>query len=367
LAALVWYLILIMIVVASGYSMFVYATEKPPVEEIEKARTKLAAAKGKMAGKYAGASLKDAEDYFEQAMEEWKRQNNTFFVFRDYSRTTELALNSYQRSITALEEAGKSRNKLRYNAETRLENLSHRIAYFEKYYKNLALNPSTIKIFSTGKNKFAEARIEFKAEEYLNAQKHVLKAEEAISKAEKQAHLKLAEFYRNYPLWEKNTKMAIQLSKKGQTVFLIDKLDAKLIILKAGKEYKTFPVEFGDNWMMDKIKSGDNATPEGIYNVQVKKERSNTKYYKALLLDYPNKEDQKTFNLLVRSGKIPKNSRIGGLIEIHGEGGRGINWTEGCIALDNKEMDVVYSQCNINTPVIIVGARKSLEEYLNQG
>jgi murein L,D-transpeptidase YafK len=119
--------------------------------------------------------------------------------------------------------------------------------------------------------------------------------------------------------------------------------------------------------MMDKIKSGDNATPEGIYNVQVKKERSNTKYYKALLLDYPNKEDQKTFNQLVRSGKIPKNSRIGGLIEIHGEGGRGINWTEGCIALDNKEMDVVYSQCNINTPVIIVGARKSLEEYLNQG
>jgi hypothetical protein len=69
LAALVWYLILIMIVVASGYSMFVYATEKPPVEEIEKARTKLAAAKGKMAGKYAGASLKDAEDYLSR---QWK-------------------------------------------------------------------------------------------------------------------------------------------------------------------------------------------------------------------------------------------------------------------------------------------------------
>lgn len=332
---------------------------------MDKARESLAAAKEKLAGKYAGNSLKDAEELFTQAMEEWRLQNKTFFMLRDYTRTTELALNSYSRSLTAIAEADKSKTKLKYSAETRLENLRRKISYFEKYYKKLALSSSTVKLFSSGKTTFTEAQIEFKSKEYINAIKLILKAEESVSKAEKQAHLKLATFYRDYPEWEKNMRTAYQLSKKGQTVFLIDKLDASLVILKAGREYKTFPVEFGSNWMGDKTVSGDKATPEGIYKVQVKKDRSGTKYHKALLLDYPNGEDRKRYNQLVRTGKISKSTGIGGLIEIHGEGGRGIHWTDGCVALDNKEMDVVYSQSSINTPVVIVGARQTLEEYLN--
>lgn len=360
-----FYLFVGLAVIASGYSLFIYATVKPPLEEIEKARTALAAAKGKMAGKYAGELLTEAEGNFDQAIEDWKKQNSLFFIFRDYTRTTQLALNSYDRSLAALDETGKSKNKLKYSAENRLNKLEQKISYFEKHYETLALNPAIHKLFVSGKTKFSEAKIEYKAQEYLNAVKHILKAEEAINKAEKQAHLKLAEFYRNYPEWEKNTRMAYRLSSKGQTVFLIDKLDASLTILKSGKEYKMFRVEFGDNWMADKTMSGDKATPEGIYKVQVKKGRSKTKYHKALLIDYPNKEDRSRYNKLVQSGKIPKNTGIGGLIEIHGEGGKGIHWTDGCIAMENSEMDFVFSQCNVNTPVIIVGARQTLEEYLN--
>ena len=146
---------------------------------------------------------------------------------------------------------------------------------------------------------------------------------------------------------------------------MIDKLEASLIVLKSGKEHRTIPVEFGDNWMSDKIMAGDMATPEGIYKVQAKKGLTKTRFYKALLLDYPNNDDRKKYQQMVHSGKIPKNKSIGGLIEIHGEGGKGIHWTEGCVALDNNAMDYVFNQSNINTPVIIVGARQSLEEYLN--
>lgn len=347
------------------YSLYIYATIKPPLEEIGQARATLAAARGKHAGKYAGGPLREAEDYFEQALQEWKKQNNTFFAFRDYSLTSELAIKSYNRSVAALDEAGKSKNRVMYSAGTRLENLGRKIDHFEKYYKNLDLKPSTIKSFNTGKTRFLEARIEFKSEEYVNALKHLLKAEENISQAEKQAHLQLVEFYSNYNVWEKNLKTAYQLSKKGQTVLLVDKLDASLTVLKSGNEFRKFRVEFGNNWMADKTRAGDKATPEGIYRVQAKKERSKTIYHKALLLDYPNKEDQKRYNQLVSSGKISKNTGIGGLIEIHGEGGKGIHWTDGCVALDNKEMDFVFSQCSINTPVIIVGASVPLEEYLN--
>jgi tetratricopeptide (TPR) repeat protein len=358
-------LFLAFMLVASGYSMFIYASVKPPVDDIGKARTALAEAKAQLAGKYAGESLKEAEQYFDQAMEEWQKQNSIFFVFRNYTFTTDLALKSYSRAVAALDEAGKSKSKLRYNAENRLNSLNQKISYFEKYYKNLALKPHTIKLFNAGKTKYFEANIEFKAEEYINALKLILKAEEHISQAEKQAHLRLAEFYHDYPIWEKNVKTAYQLSKKGQTVILIDKLDASLTILKSGKEYKTIPVEFGANWMGDKMMAGDKATPEGIYKVQVKKDRSRTIYYKALLLDYPNREDEKRYNHLVRSGKISKSTGIGNLIEIHGDGGKGIHWTDGCIALDNKEMDLVFSQSSVNTPVIIVGARQTLEEYLD--
>lgn len=363
--ALVFFPAIAVVIAGMAYLFYVSVTVKPPLEEINKARSALAEAKDNRAGKYAGESLKEAEEYFIQAMEEWRLQNNTFFMLRDYTLTTELALNSYNYSLTAVIEADKTKNKLKYSTENRLQNLEQKISCFENYYKKLALNPSTVKLFNNGKTKFTEAQVEFKEQEYISSLKLILKAEEAITKAEKQAHLKLAAFYNNYPEWERNTRAAYQLSKKGQTVFLIDKLDAALVILKAGKEYKTFHVEFGSNWMGDKTISGDMATPEGIYKVQEKKGRSDTKYYKALLLDYPNKEDQKKYNHLVRDGKISKGTGIGGLIEIHGEGGKGIHWTDGCVALENKEMDVVFSQSSINTPVIIVGARHTLEEYLN--
>lgn len=68
---------------------------------------------------------------------------------------------------------------------------------------------------------------------------------------------------------------------------------------------------------------------------------------------------------MVKSGEISRKTGIGSLIEIHGDGGKGVHWTDGCVALENKEMDVVFSQSNVNTPVIIVGSRLSLEDYLN--
>jgi hypothetical protein len=53
----------------------------------------------------------------------------------------------------------------------------------------------------------------------------------------------------------KNTKLAYNLSKKGQTVILVDKIQSTLILLKGGKEIKTFSAEFGKSWMGDKLYS----------------------------------------------------------------------------------------------------------------
>lgn len=359
------YLFLCVFILLAGYSVVVYTSNKPPIEEINLARETLASAKNKLAGRYAGETLREAESLYNQLMNEWKIQNDKFFVFRDYTLTQDLAVKSHKLSASAGDEAKNIRDKLKNNVENDLENLKQQIDKFEKYYKNLVLERSTLELFNMGKTHFLEARIEFDKKEYRQASKLAHIASENLSQAEKSAHLKLVSFYEGYPLWQKNTRLAYRLSKKGQTVILIDKMASLCIVLKAGKEFKTFPAEFGLSWMGDKNMIGDKATPEGIYKVMEKKSKSRTKYYKALLLDYPNKDDQKRYDQLVKSGKISKNTGIGGLIEIHGDGGKGVHWTDGCIALNNKEMDVVYNQCSVNTPVIIVGSRQTLEEYLN--
>ena len=358
-------LFFVTIILALGYSVFIYITVKPPLEEINSARETLALAKTKMAGRYANETLKEAESLYNWSMKEWEIQNSKFFVFRDYSVTRDLALKSIDKSTNAGNKAINVKDKLQKNVESQLSTLKNQIAKFEKYYKSLVLGKATINAFNKGKTQFLEAQIEYKKKDFQQAVKIAQKSSENISQAEKAAHFRLVEFYKDYPTWEKNTKLAYNLSKKGQTVILVDKIQSSLILLKGGKEVKTFSAEFGKSWMGDKLYAGDKATPEGVYKVVEKKSNGRTKYHKALLINYPNNEDQNRYNKMVKSGEISKKTHIGGLIEIHGDGGKGVHWTDGCVALENSEMDAVFKQASVNTTVIIVGSRLPLEDYLN--
>jgi len=85
------------------------------------------------------------------------------------------------------------------------------------------------------------------------------------------------------------------------------------------------------------------------------KGRGQTLYYKALLLDYPNREDLQRIAAAKDQGIIPRNAGPGALIEIHGEGGRGVDWTNGCVAVTNPQMDQLFQWVRVGTPVTIVG------------
>lgn len=116
--------------------------------------------------------------------------------------------------------------------------------------------------------------------------------------------------------------------------------------------------------MGNKHRMGDKATPEGTYKIVNKFQGKETPYHKALAIDYPNTDDKEKFRNDLSKGNIPSYSRIGGGIEIHGGGGRGVDWTEGCIALTDKEIDLVFNLVRIGTPVTIVGSLKNIEEVL---
>jgi len=130
----------------------------------------------------------------------------------------------------------------------------------------------------------------------------------------------------------------------------------RLTLYHRGAPVASYDVDLGFNWTADKLHEGDGATPEGRYRVVARLGKKASIYYKALLLDYPNAGDRAEFARARRSGQLPAGARIGGLIEIHGGGGRNQDWTEGCVALANEDMDRVFERAGVGTPVTIVGS-----------
>jgi lipoprotein-anchoring transpeptidase ErfK/SrfK len=156
--------------------------------------------------------------------------------------------------------------------------------------------------------------------------------------------------------WRSWADSAVRESRlTGKTVIVVDKLRRRLTVYRGGERVVSFSAELGANGLQRKAHSGDRATPEGAYRVVDRKEGRRTNFYKALLIDYPNDEDRERFANGKRVGTIPRRAGIGSLIEIHGEGGEGKDWTDGCVALVNQDMDWVYDRAPVGTLVVIVG------------
>lgn len=160
----------------------------------------------------------------------------------------------------------------------------------------------------------------------------------------------------NLRQWRRLVDEAVARSKRERTtVFVVDKLKRKLHVYANGHRVATYEAELGTKGLKRKLHSGDQATPEGHYKVTEVRGPGRTKYYKALMLDYPNAEDRARYAHGRRTGQVPLRAGIGSLIEIHGDGGLGRDWTDGCVALTNADMDKVFARARVGTPVTIVG------------
>lgn len=133
---------------------------------------------------------------------------------------------------------------------------------------------------------------------------------------------------------------------------LILKKDHVMELQAGGKVIRTYKVALGQGGLGPKKREGDALTPEGRYVIDAKYEHS--KYYKALHVSYPNAEDRKR---AARMGVPP-----GGAIMIHGlPNGKGwvgarhrlFDWTLGCIAVTDEEIDEVWSLVPVGIPVEI--------------
>lgn len=201
-----------------------------------------------------------------------------------------------------------------------------------------------------------EARILMKENRFISLEKRLPIVEIHLNKVQEGIYPVLARYQHPEFIakWKRWAREAIEESREKDIYsILIVKSEKKLILYKGGEPVKIYPVGFGKNGWMDKLQSKDHATPEGRYQIIGKNPRS--KYFKALLINYPNEEDRREFERLKKKGLLGKKATIGGLIEIHG-GGKD-NLTYGCIALDNGPMEELYQKVKIGTPVTIIGAR----------
>jgi L,D-peptidoglycan transpeptidase YkuD (ErfK/YbiS/YcfS/YnhG family) len=161
--------------------------------------------------------------------------------------------------------------------------------------------------------------------------------------------------------WRSWVDETIHESKsRGITAIVVDKVARDLTIYRAGLAVKTYRVGLGRNGLTDKLYAGDQATPEGRYHVVKKVPRS--KYFKALLINYPNDEDRARFAQAKKRGLIPPRAGIGSLLEIHGGGDEGM--TYGCISVDDRHMEEIFGIADVGTPVTIVGTT-AIDNFLN--
>jgi len=155
--------------------------------------------------------------------------------------------------------------------------------------------------------------------------------------------------------WQSWADGAVAASRGGKVAIVVHKLDRRVYVYRDGRLAEKFDADLGRNALVDKVTAGDGATPEGRYHVTEKRANGTTRWYKALMLNYPNEEDLKNFHAMRRRGEIPRGRGPGGLIEIHGHGGKESNWTDGCVAVRNAAMDRLFAAVPVGTPVAIVG------------
>lgn len=137
---------------------------------------------------------------------------------------------------------------------------------------------------------------------------------------------------------------------------IIKKSTRMLYLSHGGEIYKKYHITLGQVPQGAKEFEGDMKTPEGVYLLDWRKD--SPQYYKSIHISYPNAKD--------RAHAQENGVSAGGMIMIHGTPTNWslsplgdwmpmlLDWTEGCIAMSNDDLEEVWEETTDGTPIIIV-------------
>ena len=133
---------------------------------------------------------------------------------------------------------------------------------------------------------------------------------------------------------------------------VVEKRAHRLTLFHLGRPIRTYRIALGGNPVGDKVSAGDRRTPEGMFSIDGR--NSESEYHLALHISYPDAAHRAKADLLGVSA--------GGDIMIHGlprgrhqvgSMHRIADWTNGCVALTDEEIEEIWSAVPIGTPVQI--------------
>ena len=164
----------------------------------------------------------------------------------------------------------------------------------------------------------------------------------------------------SYSIFYYNSNNMNSNQSENEIISLNQEVD-KIVVFKSKREMlvyngdnllKTYKIALGNSPVGHKHFEGDGKTPEGVYTIDDK--NPNSSYHKNLGVSYPNEVD-------IEYAKS-HNKSAGGLIKIHGlKNGLGAlgnfhlrtDWTQGCIAVTNEEIDELFEYVKIGSPIEI--------------
>jgi len=132
----------------------------------------------------------------------------------------------------------------------------------------------------------------------------------------------------------------------------VKKADRKMYLIKNNEIYREYNISLGDNPVGHKQQQGDERTPEGKYTIDYRNPKS--AYHLSLHINYPNEKDRAS----ARKRKV----NPGGDIFIHGSPNgfsafgvafKRTDWTDGCIAVTNTEIEEIWKLVKNGTPIEI--------------
>jgi murein L,D-transpeptidase YafK len=133
---------------------------------------------------------------------------------------------------------------------------------------------------------------------------------------------------------------------------LVEKSKRKMYLINNGKVFRSYTISLGKDPVGDKQKEGDNKTPEGIYVLDWRNNKSSC--YKSIHISYPDDQDVSR----AKKAKVEP----GGNIMIHGlhpslkalgKFHTAYDWTNGCVAVTNEEMDDIWKSVKYGTIIEI--------------
>jgi L,D-peptidoglycan transpeptidase YkuD (ErfK/YbiS/YcfS/YnhG family) len=345
------------VLLLSLLAFFFSGCEAPPLLSIERARQAVEKAAREKALRYAEKEYREADDLLQRGRLEVARQKGRFALLRDYAVADSLLQLASDTGTKAANTARDRITESRDRAESDRRKLKHDLTTWREAISGSLMTGRVKRYLTSADVALAAGERLIKEGEYQEASNSFTMGKSSLVTLGKIVAEYANDENKKIATWRKWVdETLIESRTNGTTAIVVEKSRHRLYLVQAGKIIHSYECELGYNSAHQKFFAGDGATPEGKYRV-TKVKRNGSKFYRALLLDYPNENDKHRFRDNKAKGVISRHARIGALIEIHGDGGKNKDWTDGCVALTNDDMDHLMQYATVGTSVTIV--RKS--------